>query len=339
MGKKVAVALSGGVDSTMSALYLKEAGYDVEGLHFNIHNIDEQNKQSLFYVKKVASFLDIPFEIIDLKEEFRSTIYTHFIESYKKGDTPNPCALCNKSIKFGKVYEFIKQKGFDYLATGHYARSDGEFLYKGVDRRKDQSYFMYGIKKQILKDLLFPLGSKLKEDIKKDAMQIPLLKEIAEKKESSEICFVPTNYIDVLKNEIETDTPGTVVDEKGRDIGVHKGYMHYTIGKRKGFDVPLSHDKLYVKELDASKNQIVVSQKDGLYRKTIEVEVDNLFTTLDSLEYEVKIRYNTEPAKAYITIVDGVASIEFEESVFGVARGQIAAFYQGEQLLGGGVIR
>jgi tRNA-specific 2-thiouridylase len=338
LSKKVAVALSGGVDSTMSALYLKKEGYEVEGLHFNIHSLDEQNRQSLYYVEKVASFLDIPFEVIDLKEEFKKSIYMYFIESYKRGETPNPCALCNKSIKFGKVHEIVKKRGFDLLATGHYARSDGEFLYRGVDRKKDQSYFMFGVKKKILKDLIFPLGDRLKEDVKKEALEIPLLKEIAEKKESSEICFVPTSYIDLLQKEIETDMPGVVVDESGREIGVHKGYMHYTIGKRKGFDVPLSHDKLYVKELDAKKNQIVVSKKEGLYKKTLQAEVVNLFEDIESLKCEVKIRYNTDPAPAYVAISKGIADIEFDEDVFGVAKGQIAAFYLGDRLLGGGVI-
>lgn len=338
MSKKVAVALSGGVDSTMSALYLKELGYDVAGVHFIIHSLEEINQQNRHFVEQVASFLDIPYEVIDLRDEFKRGVFDYFIKSYENAETPNPCALCNRVIKFGSVYESIKERGVELLATGHYARCDGEFIYRGRDRKKDQSYFMFGVKKEVLKDLIFPLGERFKEEIKKEALKIPLLKEIASKKESSEICFVPQSYIDVLRSRTNPDMVGEVVDEYGAKVGTHKGYMHYTIGKRKGFDVPLSHDKLYVKEIDATKNQIVVGKKEGLYRKEVEVEVVNLFEEIDTKECEVKIRYNTDPAAAKVILKDSKATISFKDEVFGVAKGQMAVFYDGDRLLGGGII-
>ena len=331
--------MSGGVDSTVAAKLLQDEGYEVVGVYMRLHEKPGYHEANLKRVRHVADYLGIEVEVLDLSREFDEAVYLPFVESYKKGLTPNPCAVCNRRIKFGKMMAYAERIGADYLATGHYVRHDGTHILEARDKSKDQSYFLFDIDKSLLPRLLFPLGDWLKEDVKAYAAKIEALKDFAAQKESSEICFVETTYVDVLKEHMEVDMPGDVLDIEGNVIGHHKGYMHYTIGKRRGFHVKGAQEPHYVKEIRPETNEIVVTKKDTLLAREIFIERCNLPAEVETLECEVKIRYRTRPIRCRVTLDarrNGV--IELEEKVYGVAPGQAAVFYDGEKLLGGGWI-
>lgn len=275
---------------------------------------------------------------MDLASEFKEEVYDYFVESYKEGLTPNPCVMCNRTIKFGKMVEFADTVGADYVATGHYIKCDGEFIYKAEDPNKDQSYFLCEVKKEVLPRLVFPLGTWVKEDVKAYAAEIEVLKDFATQKESSEICFVENTYDEVLAKHMDIDMPGETVDSEGNVIGTHKGYMHYTIGKRRGFFVNGAHDPHFVLDIKPESNQIVVGTKEKLEENAFEVKQINLFKELSDFDCMVKVRYRTTAVPCHVVIKDGRAKVTLSEPVFGLAKGQIAAFYEEERLLGGGVI-
>jgi len=338
MSGSVLVALSGGIDSSMSALYLKEAGYKPRGVYFKVHDIEDRHQKSIANVEKVSKFLGIPYEVVDLRDVFRERVYERFLADYKAALTPNPCTICNKEIKFGELLKVADRLECDFLASGHYVRSDGEFIYKGIDPSKDQSYFLFNIDKSALKRAIFPLGDRLKESVKAEALGCEVFQEIAKERESSEICFVEKDYTEILKNHFECDKEGIVVDEEGKNVGTHKGYMHYTIGKRRGFLVPSSQEALYVKYIDAEKNQITVAKKESLYASYLEATELNMFAQEMDFECQTKIRYNGEAIDSTVNIEEGIAKISLKEPTFAIAKGQAAVFYDGDKLLGGGFI-
>lgn len=322
----------------MSAKYLKESGYKVKGLYFKVHSLEENHKKALENVEKVSQYLGIDYEVVDLKKEFETTVFQNFLQSYQEGLTPNPCVICNREIKFKKVLEIAEKLKCDKIATGHYAINRNGFIYKGRDTAKDQSYFLFNIEKKSLDRVLFPLGEKIKEEIKKEAMEIPLFRSIAEGKESSEICFVNTDYTDILQQHLPVDQMGSVLDESGQKVGTHKGYMHYTVGKRRGFDVPLSHDKLYVKSTDPADNTITVAKRESLFADRLLAGNLNMFIEDSTFECETKIRYNGGFIPSFVTIQDTIAKIELKMPAFAIAKGQAAVFYQEDKLVGGGFI-
>ncbi|MRJ02821.1 MAG: tRNA 2-thiouridine(34) synthase MnmA [Epsilonproteobacteria bacterium] len=338
MGERVLVALSGGVDSSYTAKLLKEEGYDIVGVYMKFHPNEEYHRRNIENIEKVARYLQIPYHVLDRTQEFRERVYRPFVEGYIGGSTPNPCALCNRVMKFNELINFADQLGIERVATGHYARTDGTFLYEARDKGKDQSYFLFNLKPQFLPRILFPLGERLKEEIKREAMEIELLRSIAQQKESSEICFVEHSYIDLLREHTDVDMPGEVVDTRGRVIGEHKGYMHYTIGKRKGFRVFKARHPHYVLDIIPQLNRIVVGPKEQLERRRILLKGLNMFVEEEKLECEVKIRYRTHKVPATVRIDGDVAVVQVLEPVYGVARGQACVFYQGERVLGGGWI-
>ncbi|WP_201352594.1 tRNA 2-thiouridine(34) synthase MnmA [Hydrogenimonas urashimensis] len=339
MKKKVLVGMSGGVDSTVTAKLLLDAGYEVEGVYMRLHDKSGYHEENFEHVCEVAEYLGIKVSMIDLSKAFEEAVYIPFIEGYREGRTPNPCAVCNRFIKFGKMIEYADSIGADYLATGHYVRHDGTYLLEARDKSKDQSYFLFDIDKRIVPRLLFPLGEWLKEDVKACAADIEALSHFATKKESSEICFVETTYVDVLKEHMEIDLPGEVLDTEGNVIGHHKGYMHYTIGKRRGFFVKGAQVPHYVKEIRPETNQIVVTTQDTLLATKIFVEKINLMDAQRSFSCQVKIRYRTKPIPCRVEVDEnGRGVISLQEPVYGVASGQAAVFYEGEKLLGGGWI-
>ena len=335
--KKVLVGISGGVDSAVAVYLLQKQGYEVIGLYLKMHE-DVPHEENILKIEKLSKLLNFKYFVEDITQQFQEKVFNYFIESYKNGDTPNPCAMCNREIKFGEFIPFLEKYGCEYLATGHYARNDGEFLYKGKDTKKDQSYFMFGIKKEILKKSLFPLGDYRKEEIKEIAGKIGL-QEFASGRESQDICFIPTNYIDVLGKYFKTDLKGKVVNTKREIVGNHKGYMHYTIGQRKGFTLFKSHKPHYVIGIDSSKNQIIVGDKYQLEKKMVFLKQCNLFIDKKSFDCEVKVRYRTEPVKAKVKMDGGKATVFLEKPVSGVAKGQACVFYKGDKVLGGGWIR
>jgi tRNA-specific 2-thiouridylase len=337
--KKVIVGMSGGVDSSVSAYLLQKEGYEVEGIYMKLHErTDGYHEENIANIEKVANFLGIKYHILDLTKEFEEDVYNYFIESYINGITPNPCVQCNKTIKFGALLEEMKRLKGDYLATGHYASTDGKFIYMADDISKDQSYFLAQVDKEKLPYILFPMSKYTKDEIKQIASQIPAFSHFAVKKESQEICFVDTVYTDILQKHTKIDKQGDTLDINGKIVGHHKGYMHYTIGKRKGFYVHGAHDPHFVIKTNKESNTIVVGKKEDL--KITKVIVDNLNMFIDDKEFQsnVKLRYRSYPTVANISIENNKAILELQEAVYGVAVGQFAVFYEKDKVLGSGVI-
>ena len=336
--KKVLVGMSGGVDSTITALLLKEEGYDVEGLYMKLHSKPGYHEIHQARAQKASDFVGIKLHTLDLQETFKKEVFDPFIKTYAEGKTPNPCALCNRSLKFGEMINFADKIGADYLATGHYIKTDGKYFYAADDDTKDQSYFLFYVHKEILPRLLFPLGSRKKSDIKDIAASIKGLESFASQGESSEICFVETTYTDLLKDYVDVDNVGEVLDKDGKVVGEHKGYMHYTIGKRKGFTVKGAHEPHYVLSIDAKLNQIVVGKKEELACNRVVLDNLNMFSEEKEFTTTVKLRYRTIAVSCKVKIEKNQAFVELNESVFGVAVGQAAVFYDEDKLIGGGWI-
>lgn len=337
---KIMIAMSGGVDSSTVAYMLKNQGYEVEGVYMKLHNKPNYHEANIKKVEKIAKYLGIKYHVLDLSEKFDKFVYKPFIESYKKGETPNPCVLCNRTIKFGELVEFAKQRECDKLATGHYVDIKEGFIAEAKDKSKDQSYFLSNIKKENIPYLLFPLNDTLKKDLKEAALKIDILKEFSTQKESSEICFVDTTYIDVLKDHTDTDMPGNVIDKEGNVIGRHKGYMHYTIGKRRGFEVFGAHEPHYVTKINPNTNEITVGNKDELQIKSFFIKDVNLFIEKDEFEAGVKIRYRSPktPCRVILDKNNNSAEVILDEPVFGLASGQMAVFYDDDKVIAGGWI-
>jgi len=335
---RVLVGISGGVDSAVSVYLLKKAGYDVVGLYMKMHG-GVNHKENLEKIEKLSKLLGFEYFVEDVEEEFRKEVYEYFVKSYQNGITPNPCAMCNTKIKFGVFMKFLEKYNCDKVATGHYVRNDGEFLYEAKDKTKDQSYFLFGVKKEILPKVLFPLGEYTKDEIKKIASKIGL-EEFATQKESQDICFIDTTYIDVLRNHFNPEKKGKVLNTKGQRVGVHKGYSFYTIGQRKGFTLFKSHKPQYVVGIDAKSNTLIVGDKKDLQKTQVFLKGVNLFVDSRLFECEAKIRYRAPKERALVKMDSKTkAVVRFKIPVSGVAKGQACVFYDGEKLLGGGWIR
>ncbi len=339
MSNRVLLGMSGGVDSTVSAVLLQNKGYEVVGVYMRLHDDEEYHRENFAKAKKVAQYLNIEVHYHDLTTEFKKEVYDYFIKGYKDGITPNPCVMCNRNIKFGAMVDFADSLNIDKVATGHYLRTDGKFIYKALDETKDQSYFLAEVKKEVLPRLLFPLGEWQKSDVKEFAAKIEPLKEFATQKESSEICFVPNLYTDILSKHMDIDLEGDVLDTDGKIVGKHKGYMHYTIGKRRGFTVDGAHDPHFVLSTNPGSNEIIVGKKEELSESRFSISNINLFEELEKFECEVKVRYRTLSIKASVKLDgNGCGIVELKEPVYGLAKGQFAVFYDADRLLGGGVI-
>jgi len=335
---KVLIGMSGGVDSTVSTLLLQEEGYEVEGLYMKLHSKPGYHEIHQARAQKAADTLGIKLHVLDLQENFKKEVFQPFIDTYAEGKTPNPCALCNRTMKFGEMIRFADKIGAAYLATGHYIKTDGEYFYQAEDDTKDQSYFLFYVNKNILPRLKFPLGERKKSAIKEVAASIKGLESFASQAESSEICFVETTYTDLLKDYVAVDNPGDVLDKQGNVIGTHKGYMHYTIGKRKGFTVHGAHDPHFVLSINPKENKIIVGKKEELACNHVFLERLNMFTEKREFQTTVKLRYRTKAVPCKVTINAETAEVELLESVFGVAVGQAAVFYDDDKLIGGGWI-
>ena len=336
MQKKVMVGMSGGIDSSVTAYMLQKEGYEVEGVYLKLHNrTDGYHEKNLGFIEDVSKFLNIKYHVLDLANKFTHEIYNYFVESYLEGTTPNPCVKCNKQIKFGSMLKFAQDKGCQYLATGHYAKTDGKFFYEADDKTKDQSYFLSQVDKEALPYMMFPLSTYIKEDIIKMGAELDsTYKRITEKNESQEICFVETVYTDVIKRHSNIDMPGKVLDEKGNIVGEHKGYAHYTIGKRRGFTVHGAHDPHFVTKLNPKDNTIVVGKKEALEVNKVVAKDLNMFIDDTEFSCTVKLRYRSTSTPCSVKIENEKTYITLKEPAFGVADGQLAVFYDGQKVIG-----
>jgi tRNA-specific 2-thiouridylase len=336
---KVIVGLSGGIDSSVTALMLQKDGYEVEGIYLKLHEtVPGYHEKNIASIEKVTSYLGIKYHVVDMTETFKKEVYDYFVQSYIDGITPNPCVKCNRNVKFGSLYEEAMKLGADFLATGHYVKTDGEFFYIADDESKDQSYFLAQVKKDVLPNLIFPMSIYKKEDIKKLGSTIPALEEIAKNKESQEICFVEDTYVEVLKKHNNIDMPGKTLDKDGNEVGHHKGYMHYTVGKRRGFYVHGAHEPHFVLSQDKKNNTITVGTKEDL--AVNEVIIDNLNMFIDDTKFScgVKLRYRSKMVQCNVEVENNIAKIVLAEPVYGVASGQVAVFYDEDKVIGSGFI-
>lgn len=336
--RRVLVAMSGGVDSSVVAALLKKQGFDVSGVFMRLNNFSKKSEQD---AKKVAKKLNIPFYIWDFQKEFKNKVVDYFINEYQCGHTPNPCVECNKFIKFGILLEKVKKMGFDYLATGHYARikqiKDNFQLLKSKDEQKDQSYFLWQLNQKQLAHVLFPIGDYKKEEIRKMAQKMKL--PIFDKRDSQEVCFIKNvNTHEFLFSLIRTNK-GIIKTVDGKRIGEHEGLAYYTIGQRKGIKISGSN-AFYVVAKDYKKNILIVSENEkDLLKK--EIIVDRVKWVSDPFigKCQVKIRSTAKPVIAKISkIQEKRYKIVFKTSQRAIASGQSAVFYSNDKLLGGGII-
>jgi tRNA-specific 2-thiouridylase len=351
---KVAVGLSGGVDSSVAAALLCQQDYEVYGITMEIYDgsvqLDESAKHTCYGpgekedVESAAAIcekLKIPFQAIDLRQEYKTHVIDYFRNEYLEGKTPNPCVVCNQKLKFGFLLEKARQAGcdFDYFATGHYARivkSGNRFLLKrATDRLKDQTYFLYGLMPQQLARSLFPVGDHTKQQVREMARALGL--QTADREESQD--FIDGGDYSILFSEDEINA-GEIVDENGRVLGEHRGIIHYTIGQRRGLGIA-SHQPLYVSQIDAANNRIVVSHHEhrskGLVATDLNlIAVDRIERPLD-VQVKIRLRHKETAATVYPAVGDQTR-ILFEKPQMSVTPGQSAVIYAEDTVLGGGII-
>lgn len=351
MKKKVIVGMSGGVDSTVAAILLKNQGYDVTGVFMKVwdekHKIKCGTKSSCYgpeekdieELERISKTIDIPVIFIDLKKEFHHTVIEYFKKEYLEGKTPNPCVICNKFVKFGFLLNKINEIGidFDFFATGHYARveyKNGRYiLKKGIDLKKDQSYFLFLLNQQQLSKIIFPLGEYTKPKVKEIAKSCGL--DISEKEESQDFISGDRFFL------FDKATGGDIIDRNGNILGKHKGIFHYTIGQRRGIGIS-GKKPLYVIEILPEKNAIVVGEEKELYKKNLIAKNIN-FISIEKLEKPMKvktrIRYKHHEAQSEIFPVNSdTVEVIFEKPQRAITPGQAAVFYSGEEVVGGGFI-
>jgi tRNA-uridine 2-sulfurtransferase len=354
---RVVLAMSGGVDSSASAVLLKKQGYDVVGLFMRTgtHGHDQGNTRpdnkkgccsaiDAGDARRVADRLDIPFYALDFEREFNKII-DYFADEYARGRTPNPCVVCNTWLKFGQLWAFAKQLGADFIATGHYARimsgPCGPELHKGIDPDKDQSYVLHGIKREVLPHLLFPVGGYNKPEIRAMAREAGLL-AIADKPDSVEICFVPGgDHTEVVRSRRpEAAVAGTIVEKDGTVLGEHDGIDRFTIGQRKGLGVAAGR-KRFVLEIVPETQTVIVGDQEDLLAGGLEASGVNWLADppLEPFRCTAKIRYRHAGVAATMTASsDGEAEVRFDEPQPAVTPGQAVTFYDGTRVLGGGWI-
>ncbi|MGA2670713.1 MAG: tRNA 2-thiouridine(34) synthase MnmA [Dehalococcoidia bacterium] len=337
---KVAVALSGGVDSSAAALLLKEAAYKVLGIHMRLWDSPRLDYQAQ-RAENICRILGIPYHQVDLQKEFESCVVDYFCQEYQQGRTPNPCVACNHYVKFGLLLDKALSLGADYLATGHYAKvehsRDGHRLLKAADTSRDQSYFLYTLTQEKLGHVLFPLGQHSKDEVKQMARQAGLP---AATRSSQDICFISQkNYGAFLSQRFSTQ-PGDIVDTQGKKLGQHRGIAFYTIGQRHGLGLA-SGQPLYVIMIEPESNRIVLGPEKELYSQKLTARKLNWISgkaPRESITAQAKIRYRSKEAEAILFFRNDSVEVHFTQPQKAVTPGQAIVFYNADEVLGGGII-
>ena len=352
---KVVVAMSGGVDSSVVAALMKEEGYNVTGITLKLYDDTKQSKegrqccagQDILDAKRVSENINIEHKILFYQKKFKSEVIDSFIDSYTAGETPIPCVQCNQTVKFRDLFKYAKDLRADALITGHYVsrmQSNGHAsMYRAKDQNRDQSYFLFSTTQEQLDFLRFPLGEIDKSETRKIAGRLNL--NVATKPDSQDICFVPNgDYASVIKKfRPESFKPGKILDLKGNQIGEHEGIINYTIGQRKGIKIA-SNNPLYVINIDADNNSIMVGEKDYLEIKKIKLRELNILGTEKEFKnlVNIKVRSTGRLLKAKINFKDSLADVEILDKETGISPGQACVFYLkddvGDKVLGGGWI-
>lgn len=356
MEKRALIAMSGGVDSSVAAYLMKKEGYDCIGVTMKLHTGDEVETKceksccSLDDVndaRNVASCLDIPFYVLNFKDRFEEKVIDKFTNTYMCGGTPNPCIDCNRYLKFNKLMDKMREFGFDYVVTGHYAMvqydedSKRYILKKGLDETKDQSYVLYSLTQEQLAHIRFPLGEFKKTQIRQIADDNGFIN--AKKHDSQDICFVPDgDYAQFIKRHTGKDfAEGDFVDMNGKVLGRHKGIIHYTIGQRKGLGLSLAKP-MYVVKLDTKENKVVLGEHEDLFCKHLDANDINLISVerIDKpMRVKAKIRYRqVEQWATVIQTGDDSIHVEFDEPQRAITKGQAVVLYNGNVVVGGGTI-
>ena len=354
MAKKALIAMSGGVDSSIAAKLMKDAGYECIGCTMKLYDNEDIGKSrghtccsldDIEDARNVATANDMPYYVMNFKEGFSECVIKRFVDAYESGCTPNPCIDCNRFMKFDKLFARAKELGCDYVVTGHYARieksGDRYLLKKGLDDTKDQSYVLYSMTQEQLAHTLFPVGDLKKTEVRKTADDSHFIN--ANKPDSQDICFVPDgNYGAFLRRHTGKEyEPGNFVDKDGNILGTHKGIVNYTIGQRKGLGIAFGKP-IYVTDIDVEKNEVVIGEDNDLYKSAFEVNDFNWISgEVPPADFtcKVKIRYHQieQPARIHIISEDKVA-IEFEKPQRAITKGQAAVLYDGDVVVGGGTI-
>ena len=345
MKKKILLGMSGGVDSSVSAVLLQEQGYEVIGVTMKLW---EDTEKAIEDAKKVCKKLGIEHHVIDCTEKFRCHVINKFISEYENAKTPNPCVECNRYLKFGAFYEKAKELGCEYIATGHYAKTEYSEKYKRYvlkksdEEKKDQTYFLYYIPKEKIEYIIFPLQNRTsKEETRKIAEKNSL--EVAQKKDSQEICFIPDNDYQKFLQKYSSQKPkvGNIVLKDGTVLGKHNGLINYTIGQRKGLGISYK-EPLYVIKLDIQKNQVIVGTEQALYSKELianEINWLAIDKLNEPLKLKAKVRYRAKEAECTVYPIENEqVKVIFDEPQRAITPGQSVVFYDEDIVIGGGKI-
>lgn len=351
--KRIAIAMSGGVDSSVAAALLVEQGHDVVGVHMKLNDLPDSEKHhkaccsldDSLDAREACATLGIPYYVVNFVEAFERQVIDYFVDSYRSGQTPNPCVMCNHTIKSEMLLDCVREFGCETLATGHYARitqhpDSGAFeIRRPRDLRRDQTYFLIGTSREILPYLCFPLADYEKPAAREIAQSLSLA--TWNKPDSQEVCFVPKDYRDFLRARVAPPPPGDFVDQEGNVLGQHKGLPYYTIGQRRGLGLPGGRS-YYVTALDTEQNRVLLGDEEALYSTSMTVREANWVSCpppREPVQGQVKVRYAHQGTFATITpTAPGEVLVEFSEPVRAITPGQAAAFYDGDLLLGGGWI-